>query len=253
MAFEALRKRKAVEITLTLFNGTKGVREIHDAVEGSFSTISKRIEELMSASIVEEVCPRGMERLRRPLLRRVMKLTDEGRNLIDSLVQSGFLNMPPLRKQRQKWILSVLSTLGIVKGRTKFIKLLFLLKFKFGLQGRIPFKFRPWIYGPYSKDIIDDLKDLQKDGWISEKAESYRKSEFREETLRFSYALTPSGARLARELLAQMPYETVEKLRSLRPFNALSLNKLLEYVYYNYPNFITNSAIVERVLDSYAV
>lgn len=253
LSIDQLRKKKALEITLTLFKGPKGVREIRDAVEGSFTTIGKRIEELTSGSIVEEVYPGGMKRFKRPLPRRMMKLTDEGHNLVDSLIQSGFLRTPPLQKERHKWILLVLKIMGPVKGRTRLIKLLFLMKFRVGLKKEVSFKFRPWIYGPWSKDIIDDLRDLQRDGLIYEIPEPCKESEFKEEKVRYIYTLTPSGNDLTKELAEKISNDALQRLADLRSFNKMSLNKLLKFVYRNYPSFITNSAIMKRVLDSFDI
>lgn len=252
MAFETLRKKRAVEIALTLSGGAKCVREIREAIEGSFTTIGKRLEELVRVNIVQEVYPRGIQNYKRPFPRRVMRLTDEGQKLVDSLIQSGFLNVLPLKKDRQKWVLLALQVLGVVRGRTRFIKLLFLLKFKFDLK-RMSFKFRPWIYGPYSKDAVQDLEELQKDGLICERPEFYRRRDFKEEKVCYVYTLTPKGAKLAREFLAQVSRDVIKKLENLRMFNEMTLERLLEYIYYNYQEFITRSEIVERVLDSFRV
>jgi uncharacterized protein YwgA len=127
--------------------------------------------------------------------------------------------------------------------------LLFLLKFEFDLKKEISFRFRPWIYGPYSKDIIDDLRDLQIDDLICERPVPYRRNEFREEKLRYTYNLTPRGAKLAQECGEKVPYDILEKIGRLKPFNEMTLDKLLEFVYYNHQDFITSSTIVERVLD----
>ena len=251
MAFDVLRKKKAVEIALTLFIGTKCVREIRDAVGGSFTTIGKRIEELIKANIIEEVYPKGIEEYKRHLPRRVIRLAGEGRKLVGSLIQSGFLSVPLLQKYRQKWILLVLRVLNVVRGRTRLIKLLFLLKFEFGLKKGMSFKFRPWIYGPYSKDIVQDLEVLQKDGLVYERPESYKKSEFKEEKICYIYTLTPKGAKSAQGFLEEVSPSILQKIENLRPFNEMALGKFLEYIYYNYQEFITSSVIVERVLDSF--
>jgi DNA-binding HxlR family transcriptional regulator len=249
LAFNALRKRRAVEIALSLFGGPKCVREIRDAIEGSFTTIGMRIEELVEANIIEEAHAEGIQYYKKPFPKRVMRLTDEGQRLVDSLIQSGFLSVLPLKKTRQKWILLVLKALGGVKGRTRLVKLLFLLKFEFDLKREISFRFRPWIYGPYSKDIIGDLRDLQIDDLICERSVPHRRNEFREEKLRYAYNLTSRGAKLAQEYGEKVPYDIMEKIGRLKPFNEMTLDKLLEFVYYNHQDFITSSTIVERVLD----
>lgn len=248
MTFDVLRKKKAVEIALALLAGAKGVREIRDSVGGSYTTIGKRLRELLKAGIIAEESLTGMEYGKRPLPKRLMRLTNEGRELVQSLVQSSFLKLPSLQKERQKWIMLLLWVLKTIRGRTRFMKLLFLLKFKFGLKKGNSFKFKPWIYGPYSKDVAQDLRELREDGLIFETPESYRRSEFREEEILYIYTLTPEGAKLTQELLVKISHNGLKELENLRPFNEMTLDKLLEYIYYNYPKFVTHSAIVKRIL-----
>jgi uncharacterized protein YwgA len=117
-------------------------------------------------------------------------------------------------------------------------------------EKEISFKFRPWIYGPYSKDVVDDLEDLRKTGLIYERSEPFRKSGLGEKKVGYIYTLTPTGARLASEFLEKVSFDTVKKLQNLRAFNEMELDKFLRHIYHNYPRFVKYSTIVERVLYS---
>ena len=243
-------KKKAIPILLTLFKGAKGVQEIQEAIGGSYTTINKRIEELLGAKPIKEEYLTGEEFGEVPPNKRWIQISDDGRRLIQSLVTSNFLKIPLLNKDRQKWIILVLHLLKTVSGRTRLTKLLFLSKHELGVRRGNSFKFEAGKYGPFSREIMWDTEELQNDGLISVRETKPPKNEFSDdEKTRYIYRLRPQGEALVHELLADLPDEILQRLEKLRRFNKMPLLKLLRYIYERYPKFIVNSIIVNRVLE----
>ena len=252
MAVNALWKKKAIQILLALFKGAKGIQEIQEAAGGSYTTINKRIVELLRAGLITEEYLTGEVFGEVPHNKRWIQITNDGRRLIQSLIGSNFLKIPPLNKDREKWIMLILYVLKTVAGRTRLMKLLFLLRREFGFRKGNFFRFESGKYGPFSRDIIRDTEDLQDGGFISMQKMKPPKNEFSEdEKTRYIYALRPKGEAIIKELLVDLPRDTLQRLEKLKPFNEMPLLKLLRYVYERYPKFIVNSIIVERVLEKW--
>lgn len=246
MAFDILRKKKAAEILLVLLKGQKGVREIQEAVGGSFTTVTQRIREFRKAHLIREEYLTGTEFGEIPRNKLLLGLTEDGRKLTQSLVESGFLRIPLLRKDRDKWIILILGLLHGIKGKTRFMKLLFLWRFDLGHRTGNFFKFKPYNFGPYSEDVEQDLKELQDDNLVHQESVPYNEGDHGED--RFEYSLTPEGDKISQELLKDLSSDERETLEKLKTFDEMSLDQLLEYVYRKYPRFITGSTIKERVL-----
>jgi uncharacterized protein YwgA len=249
VSFDILRKEKGAEILVALLKGAMGEREIQDVVEGSYTTIIDRIKELLAVDLVEEVELTGDEYGKAPHNKRLFRLTEKGRALASSLVGSHFLEIPVLNKARQRWAFSTLAILGTVKGRTRFMKLLFLLRYELGVKtGNFP-KFRAWIYGPFSRELAEDLEELRDSAFIIETPVPIRTGEFQEEESSSEYRLSSKGEKLASDIMNGLTKSELEKLNRLVPFNRMPLKDLLKYVYRRYPKFISRSEIVGRVLD----
>ena len=252
MAFNALWKKKAVSILLALFKGAKGIQEIQEAVGGSYTTINKRIVELLRAGLITEEYLTGEEFGELPRNKRWIQITEDGRKLIQSLINSKFLKVPPLSKDREKWIILVLHVLKTVTGRTRLMKLLFLLRHEFGFRKGNYFRFEAGKYGPFSRGIILDTEELQKEGFINIQRIKPTKNKFNEdEKILYLYALRPRAEDIIMQLLVDLPDDTLKRLEKLKPFNKMPLLKLLRYVYKRYPKFIINSIIVGRVLEKW--
>jgi hypothetical protein len=166
-----------------------------------------------------------------------------------------------------------------IDGRTRLTKMLFLFKeeafkaFRTGtnIDEESFYQFFPWNFGPFSRDVYDDLTFFELRGFI-EKGESEEEtlpeaaaewdrwlnlsrsdsgeesySEYDEQ----EFKLTPKGEAFARSL-----YDTlgVEQKRLLKTFKAklskTPLKAILQYVYSNYPDQTTKSQIKEQVLGS---
>jgi hypothetical protein len=164
-----------------------------------------------------------------------------------------------------------------IDGRTRLTKMLFLFKEEALKQFRTGtrvteenfYQFFPWNFGPFSRDVYDDLTFFELHGFIE-------RDESREETLpeaaaewdrwlnlsrgdsgeetyseydEQEFKLTPKGEAFAKSL-----YESLsgDQRTLLRLFKAklvkTPLKALLEYVYTNYPEQTTASQIKDKVL-----
>jgi uncharacterized protein YwgA len=166
-----------------------------------------------------------------------------------------------------------------IDGRTRLTKMLFLFKeealkhFRTGtkIDDSNFYQFFPWNFGPFSRDVYDDLTFFELRGFIK-RAESTEEalpeaaaewdrwldlsggdstddvySEYDEQ----EFKLTPKGEAFAKLLYDSL---TAEQRRLLKAFKAklakTPLRAMLQYVYTNYPEQTTKSQIKERVLGS---
>lgn len=164
-----------------------------------------------------------------------------------------------------------------ITGRTRLMKMLFLFReealkpFRSGLHiDRDNFyQFFPWDFGPFSREVYDDLTFFELRGFIEredsdedtlpESAAEWELwltmsrantgeeavSEYDEQVFR----LTPRGEEFAAELYATL---SVAQKQLLREFKArllkVALRALLKYVYANYESYVTKSKIREHIL-----
>ncbi|NPB00253.1 MAG: hypothetical protein GXO10_02665 [Crenarchaeota archaeon] len=64
-------------------------------------------------------------------------------------------------------VLGILDLVGgVIRGRTRLQKIMFLLKYEHGLN--IPADFKPYKYGPYSRDLDLALRYLEEKGYIEQ-------------------------------------------------------------------------------------
>jgi len=89
-------------------------------------------------------------------------------------------------------ILLILASLfynnNSIRGRTKFQKIIFLLKEKYGIS--FDFEFKPYYYGPYSEELSDTLSLLTALKFLEEHAEHLGMG-----ITRYDYRLTERGRR----------------------------------------------------------
>lgn len=227
--FDVIRKSKGAELLGCLMSGAKCVKEMQEGVGGSYVTIYERLREFERLHIIEMVPLYGTEFGNLAPNAKLFKLTQTGEVTARELSEIGLIRQPPLSKQRQRWILLYLFMFGEIKGRTRFEKLLYLQKKELRFVRGNFFSFKWLHYGPYSKELILDLDDLQEKNLIS--------VEVREVNLAsdiahlYTYRLASKGKDLISSILKELPPETLEKLKNLKRFNGMPLEKLLEYVY----------------------
>lgn len=165
-----------------------------------------------------------------------------------------------------------------VSGRTRIMKLVFLFEeeiypeFKFDhLFARDDLsEFMAWDFGPFSKDVLNDLEFFTRIGFVrsaldsdeTPTVEEAREYEYWAESddsadevgaqdfAVVDYSLSDLGVRYVEERLWPALTDAQKKVLSdyKRKFNSTSLFALLEYVYKKYPDQITESKIRERVL-----
>jgi len=164
-----------------------------------------------------------------------------------------------------------------IAGRTRLMKMLFLFReealkhFRGGVQIDSDnfYQFFPWDFGPFSREVYDDLTFFELRGFIEredsdedalpESAAEWELwlamsradtgedpvSEYDEQVFR----LALKGEEFAAELYATL---TVEQKQLLREFKArllkVPLRALLKYVYENYESQTTKSKIKEQVV-----
>ena len=166
-----------------------------------------------------------------------------------------------------------------IDGRTRLTKMLFLFKqealkhFRSGTQINDDnfYEFFPWNFGPFSRDVYDDLTFFELRGFIArdestedtlpEAAAEWDRwldlsggdssddsySEYDEQVFR----LTPRGERFAKELYESLSHDQRTLLKSFKgKLVKTPLKAMLHYVYSNYPEQTSKSQIKEQVLGS---
>jgi hypothetical protein len=167
-----------------------------------------------------------------------------------------------------------------ITGRTRFMKMLFLFREELmkrfladaALTADDFYQFFPWNFGPFSRDVYDDLTFFELRGFIErsdaeeealpEAAAEWERwlsmsrqepgdssmSEYDEQMFR----LTDKGVKFVEDLYASL---TVNQRRLLKEFKSrlvdVPLRALLRYVYENYESQTTRSQIREKVLGSH--
>ena len=114
-------------------------------------------------------------------------------------------------------------------------KLLFLLEKKAAhLIGGQKFHFVPYDYGPFDKDIYNDLLSLSSAGLVELVGDPYSKGR--------RYKLSKEGERKAGEILSRAAPALIEFLPRLSKFvRSLSFADLVSSVYRAYPEMRVNS------------
>lgn len=252
LAFDIMRREKGIEIFLVLHRGSRSIKEIQRAVGGSNKALYSRVKELLDAGLATETYLTDETYGRKPFDRRLLQLTKEGKELAQSWIDSGFVRPLTLQKLREKWIIAVLNSLGVVLGKMRFMKILFLVKKECGFTERELagfYQFRAGKYGPFSRGIEKDLEELQENGCIAVETRLVSKSEFSEgQKVLHIYRLAPEKIDIVQEALSKLPSNTPKMLSNIEGVNRLPLIDLLKYVYTRYPDYAKNSLIVERVL-----
>lgn len=130
-----------------------------------------------------------------------------------------------------------------VEGRTRLQKLMFLIQKRLEEQGEQlswGYQFRPYDYGPFAKELYDDLDRLRRRDFVAE-----REQRLDDDVIQYDYVLTPKGEKCIRERLGE-PHleglaETAEAVKD--DFNDIPLQQLIDYVYSEYPEYAENSVL----------
>ncbi len=159
-----------------------------------------------------------------------------------------------------------------IQGRVRIMKLLFLMKMDAGLDRYISdyYAFAPYKLGPFEKAVYDDLDALVERNLIERKPaegnqlglESRLLKELEiEESIDFDrmksnaiYTLTDIGKKYAQAYAKgaeKLDATIVDNIRYIKStWASQPLRRLLKYVYEKYPEYTTESEILEKVLAS---
>jgi len=230
-------ERKAVEILRLLEKEPLHVRALHRRVGGSLATVVQKINELVRVGLITQTDMGN---------RKVLHLTSKGKMVLEMLRS---MSMIPEEKQvesvdimgRAKWILFLLYALGgKIKGSTRLDKLIFLLSKKFEIIEDVDYEFTPYLFGPFSAQILNDARGLQSMGLIEIEDEAFEAHDMSDFIyIRRNYRLTPKGRKIARKIYEQLTKKSdVRKVLSeLRKLNSMPLHELLDYVYREFPEY----------------
>jgi uncharacterized protein YwgA len=161
-------------------------------------------------------------------------------------------------------LLSALSGCGPkrrVTGITRLEKLMFLLQKETGFSGKFQhkFQFEPWKFGPFSKEIYEDLDLLASLNLVrSEVQELPSYAEFTEEDklveseadepiVQKVFSLTDRGCKVAeklRDVISDEDWAEVAQLK--KRFEKVPLTRLIQYVYHRYPE-TTSKSVLEHL------
>lgn len=127
-----------------------------------------------------------------------------------------------------------------LRGRTRLTKLVFLSQqLRPSLVNQLlgtkeAYHFEPYHYGPYSKDLIDDIDSLDAEGYLKTTLETL---DSRGKVVQHAYELTPEGSRF----LTSWPTdpETDRQLRSfLDRFIPMARSQLVTFVHEHFPAYL---------------
>lgn len=161
--------------------------------------------------------------------------------------------------------------LGAIEGITRLEKLLFLVNKESRLSQwqntSEQFNFKPYLMGPFSSDIYDEIDFLESLDLISSKktganppAESvedqlffsnqildkYQKNEIVNKDETRVYQLTAKGKQRAKKIFDSLPQDEKDFLINLKKkYGRLTLKQLLRYIYQKYPSYASKSEIKE--------
>lgn len=130
-----------------------------------------------------------------------------------------------------------------IKGKTAFIKQLFVAGKEIAPQMEKVFAFYPHRFGPYSKEFENALQQLERKGAISVNVQEEIEG-FSSMNKRYDYTLQPAGEAIAITLMKRVPPSIRDKLIQYRRLlSRMGFWGIIQYVYSNYPEYATSSEI----------
>lgn len=129
-----------------------------------------------------------------------------------------------------------------IQGRTRFQKMVFLLQEETEGHHRDlkHYRFKPYDYGPFSKELYDDLDELIERGLVSQSQE-----EFGDDKVFYEYELTEKGFSFMEESCEKEEIRNIVNVsRDLKSdLNHMELSEVLDYVYSEYTEYAENSVL----------
>ncbi|MFC7167845.1 PadR family transcriptional regulator [Halospeciosus flavus] len=128
-----------------------------------------------------------------------------------------------------------------IEGITRLQKLVFLAQKDEGVSGDDGFEFKPYKYGPYSKELMDVLDTLEDRGYIKKTIQTTRSG-----NEKYIYSLTEDGQELVRKGLLKKRggKDLLDKSEDVKKkYNQQPIERVLRYVYNKYPEYAKNSEL----------
>ncbi|ATW87035.1 PadR family transcriptional regulator [Halohasta litchfieldiae] len=130
-----------------------------------------------------------------------------------------------------------------IEGRTRLQKLVFLMEQELEDDSTASldssdYNFIPYDYGPFSKELYDDLDSLEDAGLINMEEEDMADGK-----VKYSYRLTEEGQSWVQYQLADKSAATAHSLAEdlASEYNGMLLSELIDEVYAEYPEYAKNS------------
>jgi uncharacterized protein YwgA len=131
---------------------------------------------------------------------------------------------------------------GIIKGKTRLQKIIFLLQQELGIT---IFEFKPYRFGPFSSQLNEIIDSLLNQGLLQMQKSKF--SSLEEKSIEI-VSLTNEGIAKAEQVIESLDNVTRITARILAKHYAMvPLTYLIAYIYAKYPDFTTLSEIKEIV------
>ena len=130
-----------------------------------------------------------------------------------------------------------------IEGRTRLQKLVFLMQKRLEEAGEDPlqaddYEFIPYDYGPFSKELYDDIDETMARGMVEGREENLG-----EDKVKYDYEIQKDGEQWVRDQFskeeAQHVLELAEEIKG--EYGDIYLSNLIDEVYSRYPKYAENS------------
>lgn len=130
-----------------------------------------------------------------------------------------------------------------IEGRTRLQKLVFLMQKRLEEAGEDPlqtddYEFIPYDYGPFSKELYDDIDKTIARGMVEG-----REEDLGEDKVKYDYEIQEDGEQWVRDQLAKEEAQRVLRLAEeiKDEYGDVYLSDLIDEVYSRYPKYAENS------------
>lgn len=138
--------------------------------------------------------------------------------------------------------LLALNEEGQIEGITRFQKLVFMAQKENPNLRTEPYDFESYDYGPFSKELYDDIDSLVRNGYISRSVDETGNG-----NEKHIYSITQKGRKYIRQILesdAGRDDLAVEELRQLKEeYNEMPILQLIRLIYNRYPSYAEDSKL----------
>lgn len=138
--------------------------------------------------------------------------------------------------------LLALNEEGQIEGITRFQKLVFMAQKEIQNLQTKQYEFDSYDYGPFSKELYDDIDRLARNGYIERSVEQTGNG-----NEKHIYSITVKGREYIRQILeseAGREDLAVENLRQLKEeYNEMPILQLIRLIYNRYPSYAEDSKL----------